>query len=373
LKGENTFRVLEAAYAKNPKDVATVFGIALKWADRYDTAKATEKYKEVIALDPEGKAGSYTDPDTQITAPYAEHAKYAIAMMAAQGRNPDLGPVKAFIAENPKSLLAKEAYGIESRYYSRQPKEEAGKFFAEYTAAYPDDPEALVSWLRKIVRDKGPMDKGAELASRLRALTNSDPNPSINLTIAQFYDLAGDKAKAGEVFGAAFMNEQISTNANSLISYANYWAGKKENLESALAAADAALKLQPDSVYTLRSVASVYVAAGKEAKALELYGPEWLAKKIVQKSDQDIYGYAQFWTRQGKNLASALAAAKKAVEFQPKAYFYWSTLSDVYAKMNNKAEAVKAAEKAVELAEGNAKAAMQRKLDALKAPAPEKK
>jgi Flp pilus assembly protein TadD len=294
-------------------------------------------------------------------------------MIGAQGRTPDFGPVRAFISENPKSLLARRAYNLESRYYSRQPKEEAAKFFADYVAAYPDDPEALASWLRKIVRDKGPMDKGAELASRLRALTYSDPNPAINLTVAQFYDLAGDKAKAEEVFGQAFMDDQIATNSRNLIAYANYWAGKKENLESALAAADAALKLQPDSVYTLRSVASVYSAAGEEAKALEVYGPAWLSKKIAQKSDQDLYAYAQFWTRQGKNLASALTAAKKAVELQPKAYFYWATLSDVCAKMNNKAEAVKAAERAVDLAEGNAKAAMQRKLDALKAPAPEKK
>jgi len=367
LKGENTFQALEAAYAKNPKDVAAVFGVARKWSDRHDTAKAMEKYKVVIALDPEGTAGSFTDPDTQITAPYTKYAEYDIAIMAAQGRNPDLGPVKAFISENPKSLLAKRAYALESRYYSlsNRPNEEAAKFFEELTAAYPDDPGALVSWLRKIVRDKGPMDKGAELASRLRALTFSDSNPTINLTIAAFYDLAGDKAKAEEVYGQAFMNGQIATNSFNLLVYANYWARKKENLESAIAAAETAVKLQPDYIV---AVASLYIEAGQEAKALELFGPGWLAKKITQKSDQEISGYAQFWAGQGKNLASALTAAKKAVELQPKAYLYWATLSDVYAKMNNKAKAVKAVEKAVELAKGNAKAAMQRKLDALKAP-----
>jgi Flp pilus assembly protein TadD len=368
LKGENTYKVLQQAYAKNPKDAAAVFGLARKWDDRYDPAKATEKYKEVVALDPEGKAGSYTDPETQITAPYTEYAKYSLAMAASRGPKPDMAPVRAFIAENPKSLLARQAYRSGSYFYGRQPKEEAEKFFAEYTAAYPDDPEALASWLRRIIRDKGPMDKGAELVAKLRGLTNSDPSPSINLAIAQFYDLAGDKAKAEEVYGEAFMANRLETGAYNLIAYATYWADKKENLPGAQAAAELALKLQPDSIQIVRSVATVYVKAGEDAKALDLYGPAWLEKKVSEKADQDLYSYAAFWTRQGKNLESALAAAEKAVEIEPKAYFYWSILSDVYAKMGDKAAAIKALEKSVELASGNAKAGMQKKLDGLKGP-----
>jgi len=366
--------VLQAAYAKNAKDVAAAFGIARKWAGRYDAPKAEEKYKEVIALDPEGKAGSYTDPETQITAPYVEYAKYSIVMAASRGAKPDMAPVKAFIAENPRSPLAKEAYRRGSNFYSRQPKAEADKFFAEYTAAYPDDPEALVSWLRRIVRDKGPMDKGAELVARLRGLTNSDPSPSINQTIAQFYDLAGDKAKAEEVYGSKFMDNRLETGSYNLVAYATYWVDKKENLESALAAAEMALKLQPgDDPSFLRSVAGVYLKAGDEAKALDVYGPSWLEKKTADKAHQDMVSYASFWMRQGKNLESALGAVQKAVELRPKDYYYRSALSDVYAKLGNKAEAIKAAEKALELAEGNAKTGMQRKIDALKGPAPEKK
>jgi tetratricopeptide (TPR) repeat protein len=355
--------------------VAAVFGIARKWVDRYDSAKAGEKYKEVIALDPDGKGGSYTDGRTFITAPYTEHAKYSIAVAASGGRKPDMAPVKAFIAANPQSRLVKQAYHNLASYYVnvRTPKEEAEVFFAEYTARYPDSPEALWAWLLRIIQDRGPVEKGRELAARLRELIVSNPNPGISRSIAQFYDLAGDNAKAGEVYGREFMDVRVQILASDLESYANYWADKKENLESALAMADLTLKLQPDSVYALRSVAGIYVKAGQDAKALEIYGPGWLEKKMGEESDQDINAYASFWVRQGKNLDSALAAAKKTVELQPKAYFYWSVLSDVHAKIGNKTEAVNAAERALELAPANAKVAIKRKLDALKTPAPEKK
>ena len=84
---------------------------------------------------------------------------------------------------------------------------------------------------------------------------------------------------------------------------------------------------------------------------------------------QDIRSYATFWLRQGTNLDSALAAAKRTVELEPRTYYLWTTLSDVYAKMGNTSEAIKAAEKAVEFADTQSKPAMQKKLEALRGPA----
>src|SRR4030042_4086976 len=47
MAGEGTFKALAAAYVKNPKDIVTVFGLARKYGDRYDTAKAAEKAVEL--------------------------------------------------------------------------------------------------------------------------------------------------------------------------------------------------------------------------------------------------------------------------------------------------------------------------------------
>lgn len=374
LRGEGTFKALQAAFAANPQDVAAIFGLARKWEARDDTAKSQEKYKEVLALDPEGKAGSYTDEDSWVTAPFTEFARLLLAMAGLRGPRPDAAPVRAFIAQNPKSRLVRIAYQEMSNYYvGGAPKEEADKFFTEYSTRFPDDPVPAAMWLARVIRDKGPAEKAVELAGRLRELSAFIPDPRISQMIARAYDLAGDKGLAEAAYGKTFMQDRVDTLASSLAAYVDYWVEKKENLESAAAMAETAARLKPGDPYYVRRVAYAYCAGGQEAKALEVYGPAWLEKDGAGLSAQDLRNYATFWLRQGNNLGSALAAAKRTVELEPRTYYLWATLSDVYAKMGNKPEAVKAAEKAVEFADTQSKQAMQKKLEALKGPAPEKK
>jgi len=374
LTGQGTFKALQAAYAANPKDVAAIFGLARKWEARDDTPKAQEKYREVIALDPEGKAGQYTDEDSWVTAPYTEFARLSLAMANFWSRNPDVAPIKAFIAQNPNSRLVKVAYTEMSDYYvSVGPKEEADKFFSEYTSRFPEDPAAAATWLARVIRDRGPAEKAVELAERLRELSAAVPDPRISQMIARAYDLAGEKDKAEAAYGRTFMQDRVDGLASNLAAYVDYWVEKKENLESAVAMAETAARLKPGDPYYIRRVAYVYCAAGQEAKAMEVYGPAWLEKSSPGVTAQDIRSYATFWLRQGKNLDSALAAAKRTVELEPRTYYHWATLSDVYAKLGNKPGALSAAEKAVELADPQSKPPMQKKLEALRGAPPEKK
>jgi tetratricopeptide (TPR) repeat protein len=373
LSGVDTFKALSSAYAKNPKDVAVVFGLARKYADRYDEAKAEEKYKEVISLDPEGKAGTYTLEYIKITAPYTENAEFSLGTMKIYGQKPDPGLLKAFIQKYPNSKLVREAYRYMAGYYSYSaPKEEATKFFEEYTAKYPDDPRALDMWLARIVKDKDPLAKGAALAEKIQELTRETPIPDMNQDMADLYVLQNDRERAEEVYGKEFMEGRVSMFAYNLIGYANFWLKNQANQESAVAKAETALKLQPDNSYILQQVASAYVQTGKEDKALAIFGPEYAKKNSGDASA--LYSYARFWTSQGKNMDSALEAAKKAVDLRPDASYIWSTLSDIYLKMKNYAEALTAAQKAFDLSEGAAKARMKSKLDSIKkAQAEEKK
>ncbi len=109
--------------------------------DRFDQIKPIELYKKVIALDPEGKSGSYTNEYTKVTVPYTVMAEYTLATTTPPGGKPDMAPVKAFIAKYPASPMVKNAYGVMANFYGRQAtKDEAAKFFAEYGPSIPRIP-----------------------------------------------------------------------------------------------------------------------------------------------------------------------------------------------------------------------------------------
>lgn len=368
LNGENAYKTLAAAYAKNPQDVAAVFGLARKYGERYDEAnraKSIAKYKEVVALDPEGKAGTYTDEEAHCTVPFTVYAEYSMATQNMFGPKADLEPVRSFIRKYPDCPLVATAFRQMGYYYGQQaPQEEAAKFFAEYAAKFPNDARAADMWLARIIKDKGPLEQGQVLVDKLKALTSDYPVPDMNQDIAQFHILKGDTAKAEEAYGRAFMDGKVSGFANDLASYANFWIDQKTNEDSAVAMAELAHKLQPDSAYILRQLATAYIKTGKDDKALAVFGPDYL--KGIAADGNALNGYASYWLGQGKNLESALEAAKKAVELRPKVGYSWSTLSDVYLKLKNYPEALMAAEKAVELTEAPYQARMKQKVEAVK-------
>lgn len=371
LAGGNTFKELSAARAANPKDAAVAFKLADKWAYRVDYAKAMALYTEVIALDPAGRAGAYTNEYTKVTVPYTEFAALQVAGQGLSATPPTIKPIRDFLARYPKSPLTKDAYSRMAGYYGRTaPKEEAGPFFEEYAALFPDDPAILDHWLSRIIRDKGPYDKGVELAEKIQKARRSPSLPDPYQNVAELYLAKGDKEKADEVYGKGFMENQVFYLAYNLINYANFWIGKDANKENALAMAEKALAMQPDSSYFLQQTAGVYLKLGHEDKAMALFGPAY-----AEKSDKDagaLSSYASFWSGQGKNLEGALAAAKRAVELKPAQYYGWVTLSGVQSKMKNPAEAVKAMEKAVELAPESIKDYYKKSLEKLKAEAGKK-
>ncbi len=372
IDGIDTFKSISAAYAKNPKDEATVFKLARKYADRFDTDKANAKYKEVIALDPEGRSGTYTQEYSGITASYTEFAEYYMATSNIYGPKADIASAKAFIAKYPQSKLVKQTYGELASYFGYQAsKDDAAAFFAEYAAKYPNDPSALDGWLSRIIRDKGPYDKGKELVEKLKGLTDFNPSPNINMNIAQLQWDLGEKDKAEKTFGKEFMEGQVQSLAYNLISYAGFWTQNGTNLDSALAMVETALKLEPGNTYFLSQAASTYMKAGREAKALELFGPAFAKKN--ETDTEGLNSYANFWARQGKNLDDALAASKKSVDGMPGAYWRWSTLGLVQEKLKNYPEAIKAKQKALELAPDQIKETYKKDIERLNKAAAEKK
>lgn len=340
-----------------PTNTEVIFKLARKYNSRYSPemlAKSIELYKKVIALDPEGKAGNYTFESTKYTVSFTQAAEFDLGTSSVFGRKPDPAPLKAFIAKYPESPLLKQSYDYLAGYYqyygakNAEGQAEATKFFEEYTSKYPQDASVLNSYVEKIIKDKEPVDKGIELAEKVKEIQGYPRNPDYAQNLAQLYVLKGDAAKADEEYGKDFIDDYVSTSIYALTGYANFWLEQNRNLDSAEAMADLAVKMAPPSQwwYTLQTVAGIYAKLNKTDKALAVYGPEFVKKNI---GDQNILvSYASFWNRQGKNLGSALEAARKSVELTPD-YYNNYTLASILFKMKKYDEGLKYAEKAVEL------------------------
>lgn len=270
----------------------------------------------------------------------------------------------AFLGKYPGSPLEKSAYQRLSSYFGYQaPKDEAKAFFETYTAKYPDDPYVLSSYVNRIIRDKDNIDRGIELAEKIREQMRYNPSPRFNQDLARLYVMKGDEGKADEVFGPSFMDGQVSQLSFYLNQFAEFWAGQKKHLDSAIEMAELAVKLQPDRWYFRQTAARIYLQEGKDDKALEIFGPAFAEEN---KGEPNILNsYAWFWAGQGKNMESALAAAKTSVGLAEAAY-NWDTLAFVHQKMRNFPEALAAAEKAVALAEGEVKARYQGRIQQIK-------
>jgi tetratricopeptide (TPR) repeat protein len=358
LQGIDTFQSLSARFDKEPENVEIIFKLAGKYSRRNTPEKAAELYKQVIAIDPEGKQGTTEYNNEKVT--FTQNAEFNLAAAAMSNRPPDVAPFQAFVKKYTGGILVKEAYGNMSRYYGRTaPKAEAAKFYEEYTARFPQDADSYAAWVSRIILDKEPLDKGITLAQKAIDLTRKiiektkeipRGNPYQNL--AQLYLLKGDKAKAAE-------------SADEMIKFAEALPGPQGPMSGT--AMNPILMAAP-------MAARVYIDAGYPDKALATYGPEFM-KKIMDNSAM-LGRYAQFWSDQGQNLESALEAAKKATALTPDGYSPWNTMGQICLKQKNYDEALKAAEKALSLAPdqpSRIKESIKKNIAAIKAAAQEKK
>ena len=362
-RGIETFRFYADQYAKDPKNLDVVFRLAKKHGDRYDQDKATALYNEVLAIDPDGKKGSTDFDKTKVS--YTQYAEFQIASLSLYAANGGPGGFKSFITKYRGGELVKSAYQRVALFYSRSSANDTvTQFYEEAVKEYPNDANLLGAYVEYVNNSKQNVDRGIEVAEKIMEIMTYRKDPRYVGALAKLYALKGDKSKADSVYGEEFIDDQVSSLSYSLIDYANFWAGQNMNTESALAMAEMSLRLNPDNSYLLRRAAGVCCKLNKMDSALEFFGPKYVDKNI---DDADkLYNYASFWAGEEKNLESALAAAKKAVELSPATPSYWGVLATVHQKMLHYDEAIKAAGKAVELADENRKAYYKSRLDSIK-------
>lgn len=368
-----------------------------------------------------------------------EFAEFSIAQAALYSRgskrNPE--PIKAFVRKYPESKILRDAYlRLASYYYMSSDNDEAFKCLEEIVEKYPDDPSFRNYYVLRAIRFKENIDRGIEMAEQIRTfdysrnannrarlyslkgdqamldtvygkefIENQVTNWGYNLmsyanfwmgqkknmdsagemietavrldperayfrqSAATFYLQAGKQEKAIEIFGPEYA-KSIQDNASSLMSYARFWTGKKQNTDSALSAMETALKLSPDDAYIVQSAASISIKQGKPERAMELFGPEFIKK--FQDEPYILSNYSRFWATHKKNLESALEAGKKSVEIG-NASILWNSLALVYLNMDRLEEALKAEQKALEIDEGYNTSYYETQLKKIKAAMAKKK
>ena len=289
----------------------------------------------------------------KVRVPFTEYAEFILGRKRAIGAKADPAPMRAFTEKYPRSPLVKTGYMFLSVYYGNYASPgEARAFFEEYTAKYPDDVQALSSYVRQIIKDKEPLDRGIQLAEKIVELTSYNPDPYDAQNRAELYWLRGDKDKAEEIFGKDFLSRQRSNAAYQLASFAGFWSERETHVEEAVEAIELAIKIQPDVPYLRQTAAAIYSKAGRPEKALEAFGPEY-AGKNRDRTDA-LYPYAWYWNGQGMNLESALEAIDRVIEIQP-GLTYFDIRAQILLKLKRYDEALKAAERALALAGESAK------------------
>ena len=289
----------------------------------------------------------------KVRVPYTEYAEFILGRKKAIGAKADPAPMRSFIAKYPQSPLVKTGYMFMSVYYGNYASPvEARTFFEEYTAKYPDDVQALGAYVRRVIQDKEPLDRGIELAERIAELTGYNPDPYDAQNRAELYWLRGDKDKAEEIFGKEFLSGQRSNLAYQLASFAGFWSEREAHVEEAVEAIELAIKIEPELPYLRQTAAGIYAKAGRPDKALEVFGPEYAGKN--RDRTEALYPYAWYWNGQGTNLESALQAIDRLIEIQP-GLAYFDIRAQLLLKLKRYDEALASAERALALAQESAK------------------
>jgi tetratricopeptide (TPR) repeat protein len=223
FKGEDTFRALSARLGPNPKDIPLLVQLGQKYEGRFQSDKALPLYKEVLALDPEGRAGK-TDY-SGVAIPCVEYADFRIAIEAGAKAN-DPGPYLDFAARRPSSPLAREAYRSCSFYFlSGKTKDEAFKFFEDALARFPGDTLLTYYYLQRIARERDNLDRGIALAREMgRYASLNDSAIRLN---AQLQMLKGDFDSAEAAYGPDYVDGRLSSAVSALQSYAQFWPAKR--------------------------------------------------------------------------------------------------------------------------------------------------
>lgn len=116
--------------------------------------------------------------------------------------------------------------------------------------------------------------------------------------------------KALSIFGPDFVSAREDDTA-ALYNYGMFWAQQSQNLESALPALVQALRASPINWTNHWGAAQILAKLKRPELALQVFGPDYLP--LIAEDVDALAVYANFWSDQNQNQASALKALEMAL------------------------------------------------------------
>jgi hypothetical protein len=246
--------------------------------------------------------------------------------------------LEAFIKKYPSSRLVRDAYlDMMTVYFTDA---DGASVYGRIEEAFPHDlkiANRLAGQAKSYSQYNQKDKKDPNIERSLRMSENALREAgAVSLSetaqnVAQLQILGGNPDKAEQAFGRDYRSEQVKAWAEASIGYAEFWLGRKRNMEDGEAAISLALGLGPEDPGLRRRAAALYLwPLTKPDKALGIYGPEFL--KSVQASPRDLFSYFSFWISNKTNEESAFAALEEVLKLNPESVFYRESAASVLSK-----------------------------------------
>jgi len=325
LSGTDTAESLSRLHAKEPRNPEPLIKLGLKYQERQDRNKALEIFQKAAALDPAGKILMRRENGEIVSCGEMAEFQYARTFMVTFG---SIEPrrFEEFIKKHPSSRLVRDAY-LEMMSRAYYTEEEGEDFYGRLAALFPNDPEIAnrlaeqVSQYSRYVNTESNLGRSIALSENALREVETLSLPQTAQNLAQLQILKGNPDKAEETYGRDFIAGRVKAWTENLMSYAEFWLGRKRNMEDAEAALRLALSLSPgDPSFRRRAAALYLIPLAKTDKALEVYGPEFL--KTIEPSAQNLYSYFSFWAARKTNESSAFAALDEIFKLYPDSVYY---------------------------------------------------
>jgi len=166
--------------------------------------------------------------------------------------------------------------------------------------------------------------------------------------LSRYYRDEGTRDIASKIYDE--LMPEYGSETNFISPYLYYSARYKIDTEKAMVVADKYYQQNQEKADDnfRRNYADLLLQNGDDRKAAEVYGKNIFDQYAKADNADGLNGYAWFWAERGKNLESALDAAKLSINLKD-SHYTWDTLSMVYWKMGSYDEAIRAEETALKM------------------------